>query len=175
MHLQQRQGPIHSRCADIVEQRKDIVVIHQLQRIANCEAGFVTVVIGLDHDPAALDAARVVERKQVGHGATIEFDAERPRACREISRHAKPDCALTGVVLVGRFALRPGPIAEERGREDEGHREHRSRAATIDLRSADTCLAHLHTGRSEPDRTIERFLPNQIGRFNGARMQFVEC
>jgi hypothetical protein len=23
------------------------------------------------------------------------------------------------------------------------------------LRSADTCFAHLHTGRSEPDRTIE--------------------
>ena len=48
-----------------------------------------------------------------------------------------------------RFVLRRGRIAEERGREQEGWRKHRSRAATLDLRSADTCFAHLHTGRSE--------------------------
>ena len=127
MHLQQRQGPVHGRCADIAEQREDIVFIHQLPRVANCEAGLVPVVIGFDHDPFAVDAARVVERKQVGHGATIEFDAERPRACREIRRHTEADCALTGVVPIGicagRFVLRRGRIAEERGREHEGQCE----------------------------------------------------
>ena len=43
MHLQQRQGPVHGRCADIAEQREDIVFIHQLQRVANCEIGLVPV------------------------------------------------------------------------------------------------------------------------------------
>ena len=124
MHLQQRQGPVHGRCADIAEQREDIVFSHQLQRVADCEVGLVLVVIGLDHDPSAVDAAGVVERKQIGHGATIEFDADRPRACRKIRRHAEADFALAGVLPIGigagRFVLRRGRIAEERGREQEG-------------------------------------------------------
>ncbi len=80
MHLQQRQGSVHRRCADVAEQREGIVFVHQLQRVADCEIGLVLVIIGLDHDASAINAAGVVERKQVGHGATIEFDAKRPRA-----------------------------------------------------------------------------------------------
>jgi len=72
---------------------------------------------------------------------------------QKIRRHAEPDYALAGVLPIGigadRFVLRRGRIAEERGREQEGQREHRSRAATLDLRSADNCFAHLHTGHSE--------------------------
>ena len=118
MHLQQRQGPVHGRCADIAEKREDIVFIHQLQRVADCEVGLVLIVIGLDHDPSAGNAASIVERKQIGHGATIEFDAERPRTCRKIRRHAEADFALAGVGA-GRFVLRRSRIAEERGREQK--------------------------------------------------------
>ena len=118
MHLQQRQGPVHGRCADIAEQREDIVFIHQLQRVADYEIGLVLVVIGFDHDPSAVDAAGVVEWKQVGHGATIEFDAERLRTCRKIRRHAESDFALGSVA--GCFVLRRGRITEECGREQEG-------------------------------------------------------
>jgi hypothetical protein len=81
----------------------------------DCEIGLVPVVIGLNDDPSAVDAAGVVEWKQVGHGATIEFDAERPRACRKIRRHAEADFALAGVlpigIAAGRFVLRRGRIA----------------------------------------------------------------
>src|ERR1700751_889296 len=63
MHLQQRQGPIHGRCADIAEQREDIVLIHQLQRVANCEVGLVAVVIGLDRDPSAVERPRALAEK----------------------------------------------------------------------------------------------------------------
>jgi len=126
MHLQQRQRPVHGGCADIAEQREDIVFIHQLQRVADCEIGLVLVVIRFDHDPSAVDAAGVVEWKQVGHCATIEFDAECPRTCRKIRRHAEADFALTSVA--GRFVLRRGRITEERGGEQEGQREHTSRA-----------------------------------------------
>ena len=124
MHLQQRQRPVHGRCPDIAEQREDIVFIHQLQRIADCEIGLVLVVIGLDDDTPAVDAAGVVEWTQVGHGATIEFDAERARTCRKIRRHAEADFALAGDLPIdtgaGRFVLRQGRIVEEHGREQEG-------------------------------------------------------
>src|SRR5262249_12876332 len=102
-----------------------------------------------------------------------------PRACREIRRHAEADYALTGIVPIGigagRFVLRRGRIAEERGREHEGQREHRSRAATFDLRSADTCLAHPHTGRWKPDRTIERRSTEPHWAFQRRSNAAVEC
>jgi hypothetical protein len=76
---------------------------------------------------------------------------------QKIRRHAEPDYALAGVLPIGigadRFVLRRGRIAEERGREQEGQREHRSRAATLDLRSADNCFFIPAIRR--PDRTIE--------------------
>ena len=55
--------------------------------------------------------------------------------------------------------------------------EQRQRTSTkLRLRRADTCFAHLHipAARSpiEPSKDV---LPNRIGRFNGVRMQFVQC
>ena len=132
-HPQQRQRPVHGRCAHIAEQREDVVLVHQLQCVADRKVGVVLVVIRRNHDASAVDTPGVVDRKQVGHGAAIEFDAERTGAPRKVRRHAQADFASAGTLAIGACGaccgfLRWGKINEERGREQEGQRQHTPRA-----------------------------------------------
>ncbi len=125
MHAQQWQRAIHGRRADIAEQREDIILVDQLQGVADRKTGLVLVVIGRDHDASAVDAARVVDGKQVGHGAAIELDAQRSRARRKVRGHAEADFPLGDALSMnirgaGAFFLRERHRAEEHGHEQSG-------------------------------------------------------
>ena len=59
--LQQRQHPRHGGRADVVEEQEDPVLLHQLHGVLDRLIGLIPVVVGLEHDRAAVHAAGAVD------------------------------------------------------------------------------------------------------------------
>ena len=76
--LQERQNPRYGRRTDIAEQREHLIVQRQLYRVFDTGVRLITIVVGLEDNLAAVDAAGAIDMVETGHGATIEFNTQPP-------------------------------------------------------------------------------------------------
>ena len=109
--LQERQAARGRGGADVVEEQEHVVVIDQANRVVDRRDGIVAVVVRLDDDLAAVDAALAVDLCEIRHRPAIEFDAQRPARPREGGGHADHD-------FLG--GLAPEGVAEANGEEFAG-------------------------------------------------------
>src|SRR5262245_13508787 len=91
MLSKKRQTPSHRGRADIVEQDEYFVVFDQANGVLDRRQRIVAVVISLDCDLAAVNAASLVDMVKIDLRPTVQFDAQPATRSRERSRHADDD------------------------------------------------------------------------------------
>jgi len=92
---QHRQHARDGGRADVVEQQENPILFDQLDRIQDRLRRIVRIVIGLDPDLEAVDAAGGVDVREVRHRAAVQIEAELGRCSGKRGGHAEQDLALT--------------------------------------------------------------------------------
>ncbi len=106
MPLQERQAARRRGRAHVIEEQKYLIGVDEASGVFDRRSGVVTIIVRLDGDLTAMDAAQAVDMLEIGHGAAIKLDAQAFAGPGKGRGHAQNNVVSTALAVKGPLKVR---------------------------------------------------------------------